>query len=128
MPLGTRRYHPWDTESQESGLEPPQCQSNVMSMLLAFTCVLIASDLECGLNLPTIWWKTHVEDTNSVQWVTFWVGDDTWTMYVKIEAENVWICKGGRHLLMRMSFVLAQLVSSKCSCGPQPHLVSLYPV
>ncbi|KAL1568870.1 putative B3 domain-containing protein isoform X2 [Salvia divinorum] len=70
MPLGNRRYHPWDIESEDT------------------------SDLDHGLNLPTIWWKTHVEDTDSVYSVTFWVGDDTWTMYVKIEAENVWICRG----------------------------------
>ncbi|KAL1548023.1 hypothetical protein AAHA92_16311 [Salvia divinorum] len=81
-------------QSENSDLEPPQLQLNFMSTLSGFTCVLIASDLDRGLNLPTIWWKTHVEDTNSVQLVIFWVGDDTWIMYVKIEAENVWICRG----------------------------------
>ncbi|KAL1549116.1 hypothetical protein AAHA92_17255 [Salvia divinorum] len=83
MPLGNRLYRPWDTESEDSDLEPQQLQSNFTSTLPAFTCVLMASDLDRGLNLPNIWWKTHVEDTDSVQSVTFWVGDDTWIMYVQ---------------------------------------------
>ncbi|KAL1557134.1 putative B3 domain-containing protein isoform X2 [Salvia divinorum] len=94
LPLGSRRYLPWDFESEYIDLEPPPRQSNDMPPLSALTWVLIASDLERGLNLPNIWWKTHVEDADSIQAVSIWVEDDTWTMWVKIEAENVWICRG----------------------------------
>ncbi|KAL1532261.1 putative B3 domain-containing protein isoform X2 [Salvia divinorum] len=46
------------------------------------------------MDLPNIWWKTHIEDKDSVESITLWVGDDPWDMYVTIEAENIWISRG----------------------------------
>ncbi|KAL1559965.1 putative B3 domain-containing protein isoform X2 [Salvia divinorum] len=65
-----RRYYPSSTESEDSDLEPHQDQSGVVSSLPAFTCVLMTSDLERGLNLPSIWWKTHIEDKDSIESAT----------------------------------------------------------
>ncbi|KAL1536641.1 putative B3 domain-containing protein isoform X2 [Salvia divinorum] len=65
-----RRYYPSSTESKEIDLEPHQGQSGVVSSLPALTCVLMTSDLERGLNIPSIWWKTHIEDKDSVESAT----------------------------------------------------------
>ncbi|XP_041993814.1 putative B3 domain-containing protein Os03g0619850 isoform X2 [Salvia splendens] len=78
---GNRGSYPSDTESEYGDPD-------------AFTCVLIASNFERGLILPTIWWKTHIEDKDSIEEFTFWVDDYPWTMFVTIEAENVWISSG----------------------------------
>ncbi|KAL1548169.1 putative B3 domain-containing protein isoform X2 [Salvia divinorum] len=82
----------------------------------AFTCVLIAANFARGLNLPTIWWKTHIEDKDCTEEFTVWVGDYPWTMYVTTEAENVWISSGWKTFARANEFC----VGTMCRFGLLP--------
>ena len=45
-------------------------------------------------SLPEIWWKTHIDDNNSIQCVKLLVADNSWNVYVKIKNETVKIVQG----------------------------------
>ncbi|KAL1566831.1 putative B3 domain-containing protein isoform X2 [Salvia divinorum] len=113
-----RRYYPSSTESEDSDLEPHQDQSGVVSSLPAFTCVLMTSDLERGLNLSSIWWKTNIEDKDSIESATLWVGNNSWDVYVKIKNVDIWICRGWKKFARMNELEVGTLCRFELLPGP----------
>ncbi|KAL1540523.1 putative B3 domain-containing protein [Salvia divinorum] len=84
----------FNSESEDSDIEPTNDQDFGVATLPAFTVVILASHLERGLSIPTVFWKTEVADKDSVSPATFWIGEDDWDVYIRIRGHGVRIRRG----------------------------------